>query len=53
MIKEIVKFMELLPEDFKMKGTQPKDGLHIEVRMELSPDYVSNIDTENFIYEMY
>ena len=53
MIKEIVKFMELLPENFKMKGTQPKDGLHIEVRMELSPDYVSNIDTENFIYEMY
>lgn len=53
MIKEIIKFMELLPEDFKMKGSQPKDGLHIEVRLKLDENQVYRIDTENIHYEMY
>lgn len=53
MIKEIIKFMELLPEDFKMKGSQPKDGLHIEVRLKLDDNQVYRIDTENIHYEMY
>ena len=53
MIKEIVKFMELLPEDFKTIGSQPKDGLHIEMKIQINSDNVCSIDTDNFTYEMY
>lgn len=53
MIKEIVKFMELLPDDFKTIGSQPKDGLHIEMKIQINSDNVCSIDTDNFTYEMY
>ena len=53
MIKEIVKFMELLPDDFKTIGSQPKDGLHIEMKIQIDSDNVCRIDTDNFTYEMY
>ncbi|MDM1411995.1 hypothetical protein HX038_14740 [Myroides odoratimimus] len=53
MIKEIVNFMRLLPDDFKTMGSQPKEGLHILLHQKVDRDQICSIDLVNFEYEMY
>lgn len=53
MIQELVNFMEILPEEFKSLGAKPREGLHIEVCLNLDKDGTYRIDTTNFKYELY
>lgn len=53
MIKEIVNFMRLLPDDFKTMGSQPKEGLHILLHQKIDSNQISSIDLDNIEYEMY
>ncbi|MBB1139707.1 hypothetical protein [Myroides sp. WP-1] len=53
MIKEIVNFMKLLPDEFKTVGSQPKEGLHIVLNQKVDTNQVMSIDLNDFQYEMY
>lgn len=47
MIQELVNFMKILPDEFKSLGTKPREGLHIEVCLNLDKDGTYRIDTTN------
>lgn len=53
MIKEIVNFMEVLPDEFKTMGSQPKEGLHVLMHQRVNEDQITSIDLEDFQYELY
>lgn len=53
MIRELINFTENLDEEFKNLGSNPKEGLHIRVRLFVSESGEAKIDTSNFEYEQY
>lgn len=53
MIKEIINFMEVLPDEFKTMGSLPKEGLHILVHQRVNADQIVSIDLDDFQYELY
>ena len=53
MIRELINFTENLDEDFKNLGTNPKEGLHIRMRLFVSESGEAKIDISDFEYEQY
>lgn len=52
MTNEIVRFMEIIDDDFKKLGIKPKEGLHILLKLkEQNNEWV--LDNENYQYEIY
>lgn len=52
MVNEIVRFMEILDDDFKILGLKPKEGLHILLTLkEQDGNWI--LDQENYQYEIY
>lgn len=52
MIKEIVQFTKSLDEEFKEMNTEPKEGLHIILRLSEENGTI-RLDTDNILYERY
>lgn len=53
MIRELINFTENLDEEFKNLGSNPKEGLHIRMRLFVSETGEAKIDTSDFEYEQY
>ncbi len=52
MIQEIINFTKNLDDDFKNLGVNPREGLHIHLKM-IEIDGVLCIDTQNYKYDIY
>lgn len=53
MIKEIVQFVQQIPEDLKNQGVKPREGLHILLKIEANDTKEIFIDVERPVFEYY
>jgi len=53
MIKELINFIEILDDEFKNLGSEPKEGLHIKLKIMTDELGSTSIDTENIEFELF